>query len=600
MKFLGEPRVNANLMALNFIYYEGERMQKDDVLYVVYKDCNLNKKFVEEIKHPQIKCYITKPEFRTYTHYRDWIDRSLTDEYIVSYKDRFYELSKVLKCRSDEVKYSPYVFGVDIPIENIYAAYFAKYYGDNDTKPISVGFFDIESDIIDFPEGEIAPIGEPPINALSYVDYDSKSVHGLFLRNSKNPQIESLENKKDAFIEKMKDEFKDTFPEYTYQLHFFDREIELILAALHIFKYYDNDYIMAWNLPYDLRSMILRVEYLGYDPKEVFWDKDNFSQQVCSFDYLDSITAHKRKEKIKIAIKPVFIDMLVLYAGIRSAGPKIPSLKLSAIAKKELKDDKYDYSEVATIRTLPYENYEMFVKYNIKDTLLLCGIHEVTNDISDLYARTAIDGLMSHEIFTSTAMLTNSVRNFINEQNYVMGVNRNKFKKDNIDNLGFILYDKKEEYEEVFDPTSMNDSYDDDDEDDSESKKKEKQFDGAFVSNPTRMNSTGFYINGRESQFIHEHVIDFDIISEYPNSMRIMNLSNETLVGKLFFHKDDRIQIPMNNLILQDQEVADYKLTPENYFTELIAERAIEEIGSTFLNLPTIDDVISECEKELE
>ena len=61
------------------------------------------------------------------------------------------------------------------------------------------------------------------------------------------------------------------------------------------------------------------------------------------------------------------MDQMVHYAGVRSGKGKLPSNKLNAIAQKELKDEKLDYSEYGEIRMFPYMDWWKFIKYNIKD-----------------------------------------------------------------------------------------------------------------------------------------------------------------------------------------------------------------------------------------
>lgn len=597
MKFLGPQADSMDLMILNIIYYEGEKGQKDDVLYVVYKDINTRKKYVETIHNPKVEVYIVRKEYRNFNYFKDYIHKDYLDKVTVSYKFKTNELAKIMDMNWNEIKYCPYILGSDLNIESYYMSYFIKEYSNDKPKPLSVGFFDIESDIIEFQEGEFAPIGEPPINAVSYIDYDTKHVYGLFLRNDKNQQIKEVELNLDNILESLHEKFDEAFPNYEYSIRFFDNEIELIISLIQLFIACNNDYILAWNLPYDIMSIISRISKLGYDPRDILHDCNNFEIPICEFRNDDNVIAHKRRQVSKISIMPVFIDFLVLYAGIRSAGPKLPSLKLSFIAKKELNDDKYDYSEVASLRTLPYVDYVKFMFYNIKDTLLLAALHEVTNDINELYIRCSTDGLMPYEIFTSTAMLTGSLRLFIEKNcNMIMGNNRNKiFKNDKSNQNKYTLIDEDDEWEfDIF-----GEEMDEDDDEETSDNNKKKKFSGAYVSNPTRMLSTGLKINGSESNYVHNNIIDQDITSEYPTSMIIMNLSNETLVGKMFFKEPEKVDIPMYSYMLQDEEAAEYKCKPEVLFMEMLSECQYENMGSLFFSLPSTDEVIRIFENEL-
>lgn len=88
--------------------------------------------------------------------------------------------------------------------------------------------------------------------------------------------------------------------------------------------------------------------------------------------------------------------------------------------------------------------------------------------------------------------------------------------------------------------------------------------------------------------------------AEYPNSMILMNQSNETLVGKLFITDLENFEIPMWSYEFIDDEESKYKCNPSNFFIELISEKQWLLAGSIFLNLPTVDELLDEIEKDLE
>ena len=75
------------------------------------------------------------------------------------------------------------------------------------------------------------------------------------------------------------------------------------------------------------------------------------------------------------------------YASIRKSQHKLRSVKLNAIAERELGDKKVEYPENTNILAFIYANWRLFAIYNIKDTLLQLGIERKTNDTLTYYIR---------------------------------------------------------------------------------------------------------------------------------------------------------------------------------------------------------------------
>ena len=64
--------------------------------------------------------------------------------------------------------------------------------------------------------------------------------------------------------------------------------------------------------------------------------------------------------------------------------------------------------------------------YNIKDVLLMLGIHRNTHDIDAAYDRCYENGILMPEAFVSTTLLTNSLAKFFLQKGFVLGTNANR------------------------------------------------------------------------------------------------------------------------------------------------------------------------------
>lgn len=526
MKFLNPLADSMKIMPLNIIYHKGEiKKWNDDSIDIIYKDMTTNKKYVDTINNPFIEVNIVKPEYRDkYTYMRDYAPVYETETVRVHYKTMNFELSKITGVPKDEIKYCPWIFGSDIKIESFYFINFLMEYGNDDLKQLSVGFFDIENDIIEMRDGEkFTEYGNYPTNAITYVDEERMQCYTLLLtsvnpvlyRKTSNPAInkereECLEkwnnqvprfmDNVDSFIDGLHERHDEAFGVFDYHILFFEKEIDLIKAFWDIVNASDNDFVQVWNLPYDAQTLIARIIKLGYDPREIICNRE-FRTPVVYFKEDTNPKVHKRRHTCLMSIMPVLTDQMVNYGGVRSAMGAIPSFKLNSIAKIVLNDEKQDYSESGNIRTLCYNDYVLFVIYNIKDVLLQYGIHKKTSDIVDIYNRMYNNGLLVNEVFTTTAMLTNAFRKFLPSKGLVLGNNRNKLYSN--ESNSYIVHDFDDDPDIEETDRIINGE-------DEEGNEKETQFEGAFISDTARMSPTGFKIFGQDAKYVHNHVIDMD------------------------------------------------------------------------------------------
>lgn len=432
-------------MPLNVVSYDSYEVGQRDALAIIFKDLDTEQVFVDTIDKPKYEVYILKPEYReSHKDYMDcWEHVSHLDKVTVSYKYRDQELAKILKCRPDDVKYCPFLFGYDIRVEHWYWIQFFLEYGNDLPKNLNVAFFDIESDIIQA-DGFAAP-GEAPTSAITLIDSTQKACYTFLLAKDNLPvlaennphhdeyekirenfyaQVNAFKEDIPGFIEELHQDFDESYGVFDYNIIMFDNEIELHQAFWKLVHSLTLDIMEAWNAPYDVRNMIERPLTLGYEPESIICDP-SFQYRVCFFEEDENIVPHKRNHKVNISIKPIVACQMVQYSGIRVAEGK-QSLRLTEVAQKKIGDSKLNYEEEGDIKTFMYRNYRKFVKYNIKDVLLQYGIEVVCKDVDAVYDRAYENGILFSEAFVSTTLLTNSMyRDFI-QDGFIMGTNSNR------------------------------------------------------------------------------------------------------------------------------------------------------------------------------
>ena len=142
-------------------------------------------------------------------------------------------------------------------------------------------------------------MGECPINAVSCIIEQENLVKVFLLRNPNNPLIEKFEHeaKTDPNLFKELREFLITTvggPEKAkkygvdnldVRLSFFDEEIQLIYSLFQFINKYEPDFLLAWNMAFDIPYIYERIINLGYDPAEIM-SHPAFEKKVAKY-YID-------------------------------------------------------------------------------------------------------------------------------------------------------------------------------------------------------------------------------------------------------------------------------------------------------------------------
>jgi len=634
MKFLDTRWNNVPIIPLYFRYHRANFDEKfSGAIDIVFKEVSTGIKYVETIEDPVYEVYIVKDQYKDqYTFMHDYIPKAHTYPLKVHYSRRNFEIAKAMGIDKTEVKYSPHVYGYDIALDVFYNTQFLLEYPYDGVKDISVGFTDIESDIIKilkFPQP-----GEPPTTVVTYIDGQRKVSYTIISKETaitlddmeRNPELKRLqeeylrqsayfENHLDEFIAECHQRFDKSFPGIEYNVIICDTEIEMETTLFNIIHACDNDFLFIWNSPYDMGNLTERPKKLGYDPRRIICNP-KFKHKEVVFEEDKNVEIGRRSHKCHLSTMFTTVDQMVLYTGIRRGENKLPSSKLDDIAKIELGEGKLEYSECSDIKHFLYDNYWLYILYNIKDVLSQYGIDERTNDSDDMYDRMYTDALAANEIFISTKMEINALRTFMLTterlpEKLVIGSNRNKLYGDLMpiaDNMRIskkiseiredFTFDSESDmdktiYELVSKTVADIEEEEEEENTDPNKPKKKKKFSGAMVLNTARMVHTGVYVNGDESRLIHRYVIDMDVTSEYPSAIQALNISNETMVCKIFINELMVKKIPIyNNFEMTGEELVGYKQDVNNFFSELYVQKQYLTIGEIFFGLPNIDIIL--------
>lgn len=435
-----------------------------DTMTIVYKDNTTGKKGIEVIEKPNYVFYMLKNNIPTPNYDMFFTDMKNLDEIKCKYRDVNKAIAEKLDQYEGTTKYtdlfkknvrdgnyranmefqkSRRVFGSDIPINDFYRMRFAEQYKNTET-PVSRAYLDIEVDVklspTDFPTN-----GNCPINAISYFEHDTKRLF-TFLLNQKdvNPKSNEFCTTVDnhAFNEEFKGFLNETLgsekvkdfklENIQTKVLVYDDELTLLKDLFGYINYTKPDFLMVWNMSFDIPFIINRILALGGNPKEIMCIHDiNPLYENCNYivdsDHEDFAT---KGDYADITSYTVYLDQLIQFASRRRGGAQYRSYSLDYIGDEMAGVQKLHYENIAAnVMELPYNDYRTFVKYNMMDVLVQYCIEFKADDILYVFDKALLNCTEYKKVHRQTIYLSNRATiMFKNFGDYVLGNNLNKFK----------------------------------------------------------------------------------------------------------------------------------------------------------------------------
>lgn len=571
----------SNITIMN-AFYKGVSRQdngkwKQDYLTIVYKDNETGEKHQYTEPNPEYSYYVAKDDVTEIEDYPiHFIDKSKVREVTTLYKDLLHSIAKEtnnLELYEENKKYgnfkanqllllNPRVFSADIPILSYIRAKFNEEY-KNPVIPISIAFFDIESDIINADSDDIV-IGRDPVNMISMYFTGTKTMYNFVLRNPRNPQIEILENNMKNDFAKYKKKFTD-FIEFDLggmdkvqkyglddiklSVGFYDTEIDLIYNFFTMMNILKPDFATAYNMAYDMRQLMARIEALGADPRAIICDLENFDEKWLFYEYFhegDKPEIEERCDRLDISCMTTYIDQMVIYASRRKGQKAIESYALDHVGTEECGVRKLDYHDITTnIAKFPYLDFERFWLYNMIDVIVQVCLEAQTSDIKYVFNNVIEMNTPYQKIFRQTVYLAAKAADFYkNVEGVILGNNTNKF-----------------------------------------GKKPLEKFPGAFVANPNLISDRNkVEARGRKIPKFNNGN-DFDYKRLYPSLLQYFNMAPHTQVGM--------VTIPDS----PHQDDPQIMLKPGGTFVENLASYNYIEFCKRWMNLANIEECMQDMKE---
>lgn len=619
--------MSKNRLLLDIQYIRGKKKngkKEPDCLYTIYRDLDTNEKKMELITDPKMTIYFEKEEYRNHSHNLTYIELDKVKPVTCKYSDIKFAIANEMGengirflqnvfetkdySRLSELNRYPYVFGHDFDVRTWYRHAWNKSGFKANERFLTKGFMDIEADSFDidgFPEPATCPI-----DLVTVIDSNEMKSYTFALVNQKykmrdfshiqdeklreeliqkekerkeahdnrNKQEEDLMNDLDNLRTELHEMFDDIYGEIEYKFHFYEDERKMLVHLFQLINKLKLDFILIWNISFDIPYIIERMKYLGLDPTEVMSHPD-FPVKECWFKKdTKNFDVKNKSDFFHLSSYTVFYDQMILYAAIRKGREELRSNKLNYVAKKEIGDEKLDYSEEGNFKKFSYINYRKYFIYNIKDVLLQLGIEKATSDVDTLYVTSFENMTQYKDVFKQTVVLRNVQYKSFMEKNIVPGANLN-----------------------ALDAYKETNTFDDEDEEDEES-----SFEGALVGDPTLINNFGVAIYGDPTNYLFMYSIDMDMKAFYPNTIHVLNIDVSTLIYKCII---DASQYDVRGGNIPYHGITDIQLNKKNSdsFSGDIANEIFDNfqtknylsLGYKFLNLPSVDEMSKIIKKEL-
>lgn len=357
--------------------------------------------------------------------------------------DLYYDnIKNGMSKNNDRLHVNNRLYRSDIQIEDYYRYEFAKRYTNNIDIPLKKAYLDIEVDGINM-LGDFPTPQDSPINAVTFINMDNRKSYTFLLRDKNNPLCKEFEEslKDPSTFEEIKDFVINHIGgwkkatrlgiiDLQYNFFFYDTEIELIYDLFKLIHLLQPDFVLAWNMAFDIPFIIDRTKFLRYDPRTIMTHPD-FDDDPELYYFIDEEHINEPAESGDYAHIPgytIYLDQMKQFASRRKGQSAYKSNKLDDIAEIVAGVHKYDYHDICTdIVELPRKNYFIFVMYNILDVVAQVCIENKTGDIDFVFNKAISTNTRYSKVHRQTIYLYNRAVMSYELNGFIIGNNIAKY-----------------------------------------------------------------------------------------------------------------------------------------------------------------------------
>jgi len=504
------------------LYATSTQSKTDDLLVVKERlrdpDTGKERPSLKLVRNYKRKFAVTKKGLRNHAQKRSWEFKENLDFYECTTAELPFRIAKVLGkhgrfFRLSDLCASPYVYGADItsPVLYKYEADQASAKQNATWNPdMSIAVMDFETDMLNGTEQIIS-------GAITFKDKAVIAVTEDFIKGAATKETIEAEINKLAMHYLERDM---TTRNIRLKVVVCKDDFEVaarLMQTAHILK---PDFLVFWNMSFDIKKILLACERKGVDPANIFCDP-SIPPEFRKFNFREGkankITASGKKMNfhnadlwhiVEAPASFYVIDAMSVFKMLRVVEGMRRSYSLDAILEEELGFRKLEYEaeeasgnhNVSWHRAMQRYHKLIYLVYNLFDCISVELLDDKTGDLSkkiSLYA----DGSEFSTLKSNPKRLANALHFYLDAEDKVIASTSSdmthEFDKEVLGKRDWIVTLANELTREI----------------------------GADIWKPEH--------RGDLLSRIATHVYDIDITSGYPSGQWALNVSPETTLAEI-------------------------------------------------------------------
>lgn len=422
---------------LRHVTYTTDRKKNNDLLvaneYQHFAD-GTRKKHLRLIKNMKREVWVVKKGQRTFQDIKQWIKEDSCDRYECRQLDLYKQVNRACdgeggwcKSTSDALN-NPYVFGCSITPQTVLKDRYYRKFKDFITPYSSVAVLDTETDVLHGTEDVV----------LVTITMKEKAFCGIVRSFVGNVPDEIALSKANHTVDKY---LKEHLEKRNCQIEFgfFDNAGQAVKACIDKAHEWQPDFVIMWNMDFDIPKIVDMLVKYGYDPKDVFSDpripeeyrffryKQGPSQKRIQNGTMRGVSPYERWHIATCPATFFLACAMTTYYRFRMSLGKLPGgYGLDATLSRHLDIGKLNFKETEHLsklewhkvmqREYPYE----YIAYNIFDCISVELLDEKNKDFQLKFNTRCT--LADYTEFKSGPRITEVNMHFVARDNgYVIG-----------------------------------------------------------------------------------------------------------------------------------------------------------------------------------
>ena len=135
--------------------------------------------------------------------------------------------------------------------------------------------------------------------------------------DSRHEQERALMNDIDGLKEELHSMFDESYGHFDYNFYFYEDEREMLVHLFQCIPMICPDFLMIWNISFDIPYILDRLKTLGLNPEDVICEEE-FLYKHCYFKKdMNNFEVKNKCDWFHVTSKTVYIDQMELYAAVR-------------------------------------------------------------------------------------------------------------------------------------------------------------------------------------------------------------------------------------------------------------------------------------------